>query len=163
MKPGINNRGYLQAHLRKDGGEYSMCWHRAIAVTFIPNPHNIPQINHKDGDKTNNCVDNLEWMTAKENLDHSVEVLGADRCKNIRVKVRCIETGIVYPSIIEASRSTGISASNIREAARGFPKQDRKGKWYTPHTARGFHWEIVQESKSGRKPKMFKLGQDADN
>lgn len=53
--------------------------HRLIAATFIPNPQNKPQVNHKDGDKSNNCIENLEWVTQSENNFHATRILGHKR------------------------------------------------------------------------------------
>lgn len=65
--------GYYQFGLRTKGSKERI-WksiHRIVAETFIPNPNNLPQINHKDGNKANNSVENLEWCTAKENIYHA--------------------------------------------------------------------------------------------
>ena len=82
MTPVDNGHGYLVVNLRKNG-EYKQCYvHRLIAETFLENPENLPQVNHKDEDKTNNFVflnedgtvnkekSNLEWKTPKENSNH---------------------------------------------------------------------------------------------
>lgn len=59
--------GYSKVILYKNGKAKTRMVHRLVAEAFIPNPNNLPQINHKDEDKSNNCVDNLEWCSAKYN------------------------------------------------------------------------------------------------
>lgn len=73
LNPVIIKKGYLQIKLRKENNYKHFKVHRLVAQAFIPNPKNLPQVNHKDGDKTNNCVDNLEWVTEKENMRHAVK------------------------------------------------------------------------------------------
>lgn len=68
----IRNTGYLYVNLNKNSKVIKKNIHRLVAQAFIPNPENKPQVNHKDGNKTNNHVDNLEWNTAKENFNHAL-------------------------------------------------------------------------------------------
>lgn len=70
MKSGKTPAGYRVIPLRKDGRRYCLYIHRLVAQTFIPNPEDKPEVNHKDRNKDNNSVDNLEWVTAKENSQH---------------------------------------------------------------------------------------------
>ena len=72
IKPYKRGKGYICVEIDK----IPKAVHRLVAFTFIPNPNNKPQVNHKDGDKLNNHVHNLEWMTNKENVSHAFKVLG---------------------------------------------------------------------------------------
>ena len=69
LKPLRNTCGYLQFCLYKNGEQKMYLVHRLVAQTFIPNPRNLPEVNHKDEDKTNNSVSNIEWCDRKYNLN----------------------------------------------------------------------------------------------
>lgn len=71
-----NMDGYMHVVLYKDGKYKNCCVHRLVAQAYIPNPDNKPYINHIDGNRANNNVSNLEWCTQKENVLHSINVLG---------------------------------------------------------------------------------------
>ncbi len=73
MKPCPNSCGYLQIGLSVDGKRTQKKIHRILGEIFIPNPDNLPEINHKDGDKLNNSLDNLEWCTGSYNCKHAWE------------------------------------------------------------------------------------------
>lgn len=71
LSPPQLKSGYLIASLHKEGKTKSVLLHRLIAKAFIPNPNNLPQVNHKDGNKQNNMIDNLEWVSAQDNIIHA--------------------------------------------------------------------------------------------
>lgn len=71
LRKSKDRKGYLKVYLYKENKRNFFKVHRLIAQTFIPNPDNKPQVNHKDANKTNNHVDNLEWVTNQENMDHA--------------------------------------------------------------------------------------------
>lgn len=71
LNPGINKYGYINVNLCKNGEAKNHKVHRLVAQAFIPNPNNYPEVNHKDENKQNNCVDNLEWCTSQYNHDYS--------------------------------------------------------------------------------------------
>ena len=106
LKPANNGWGYLFVVLCKNGIKTAAKIHRLVAYAFIPNPQNLPQINHRDEDKTNNSVDNLEWCTCEYNNNYSKAkpVLQYDLLGNFIKEwpgVRKIEKelGIKYQSI----------------------------------------------------------------
>ncbi len=78
-----NKEGYQYInYLDADGMRHNLAVHRAVAEAFIPNPHDKPQVNHRDSNPSNNHVTNLEWSTARENTEHSKTQGNADRYQN---------------------------------------------------------------------------------
>lgn len=133
MKLTKNNSGYLSVNLTdKTGLQFTSYVHRLVSEAFVPNPENKSDVNHIDEDKSNNRVDNLEWMTHKENCNHGTrnERAGKSRGRALRKKVKCVETGEVYPSVKEATKQTKIGS--IDKACRGVYEK-----------AGGFHWLYV--------------------
>lgn len=134
LKPWNTTSGYSVVQLT-GGRRYAV--HRLIAETFIPNPENKPYVNHIDGNKQNNRVDNLEWVTPAENNYHAKEI----GLRNDRIRVRQIDmlTGKViaeYKSLKEASKVTGLDYSSIAYAARGVYKHSGGFKWERVTTSR---------------------------
>lgn len=76
LKPALGKSGYLLVTFSVDNTQSSQNVHRLVARAFISNESNKPQVNHKDGNKQNNCLDNLEWATASENTLHAFRELG---------------------------------------------------------------------------------------
>lgn len=74
MKPHKSELGYLRVRLSKDNKAKTFIVHRLVALMFVPNPYNYKEVNHIDGNKENNCADNLEWCTRSENIKHAFDM-----------------------------------------------------------------------------------------
>ena len=123
-----NSHGYVCVILRKNGIRYSKKVHRLVAETFLPNPENKREVNHIDGNKSNNELSNLEWVTSSENTRHAVNV-GLISRKRMRI----IETGEEFPSAVDCAKSINGSYANIYHCLNG----ERK-------THKGYHYEYIE-------------------
>lgn len=125
LAPRLNN-GYLRVVLCKNGARKDFFVQRIVAETFIPNPNNLPQVNHKDENKKNNCVENLEWCDATYNINYGT------RNARMSKSVRCVELNKTYNSITEAAQDTKTKIQHISACLLGLQK-----------TAGKYHWECI--------------------
>lgn len=141
MKQTLRNN-YLSVSLYNEQGERRLSIHRLVCEHFITNIDNKPVVNHIDGDRKNNLVTNLEWNTVSENTQHAydnglietTQLMRETRRKNIRTcidsnrkKVICINDGIIFKSIKEASEYYHIGADSIVRVCKHKCKATRQG------------------------------------
>ena len=137
LKPKINNNGYLKVGLYKNGKVKIFLVHRLVATAFIPNPDNLPVVNHRDENPSNNSVENLEWCTAKYNINYgtrnervSEKHTGA---KNPRArKVICLETKQIFGCAKDAEQWCG--KIGVGRCCRGITR-----------TCGGCHWQFLED------------------
>ena len=136
-----NDNGYMRVSLSKKGKVKRYSIHRLVAITYIPNPEDLPEVNQKSEDKTNNCINNLEWVTKSENCVYGtrnkritttkLQKTNGDINKKLKKPVYCVELDKEFDSAKTASEVTGVDASNIGMVCRG-----------KRQTAGGYHWRF---------------------
>jgi hypothetical protein len=134
-----DNKGYLQVdYVNVQGKRITRKVHRLVAELFVPGQSPSLVVNHKDGVKTNNLVDNLEWVTPQQNTIHmlvnNLKTKFPNNLPNKAQKVLCVELGVIYNSLQDASKTLGIHQSNITKVCQG-----------TRKTAGGYTWQYIKE------------------
>ena len=131
LKPFYNMDGYLNVELRDSKSRKTISVHRLVAIAFVPNPLNKPQVNHIDEVKTNNNISNLEWVTQKENMNHGTRIERVTKKLSIPVTGINLKTKeiVQFPSVKEAGRN-GFTAPNILGVLKGNAKYHKGYEWY---------------------------------
>lgn len=126
LKPAGGKGNYQMILLQVNGKRKYEYVHRLVAMAYIPNPHNYPEVNHMDEVRDHNWYLNLEWCTRAYNLNYGT------RLEQIRTPVMCEETGKTYTSIQQAARELNVNAGDVWGVAQGKIKQ-----------AKGYHFRYV--------------------
>lgn len=117
LTPHLQSSGYLQVLLSKGGRRTWYLVHRLVAEAFIPNPERLSQVNHKNGDKLDNWIENLEWVSGSENLRHRHRVLGQPGGRSR--PVICLDSGVEYPSAKAAALALNVNRSGVAMCCPG--------------------------------------------
>ena len=132
LKPQDTGSGYLIVRLYNKDGWRTEYLHRLVAIAYLPNEKNLPEVNHKDECKAHNYSQNLEWCDHKYNVNYGTcKQRGANACKR---PVYCIELDRAFNSIKEAAEFSGVTASLVNKCLKGIKK-----------TAGGYHWKYCEE------------------
>ena len=135
LKATTTHSNYVQVALRKSNKMYHRLVHRLVAQAFIENPSQLPQVNHKDGNKKNNVVDNLDWVSPRENQLHAVKIglrASGGKCYNAKAVIQYdMQDNFIkeYSSISQASKETNSNAINILKCCKGQRNKCNNYKW----------------------------------
>lgn len=147
LKQGTNHKGYPIVYLSKDGKQKTITVHRLVALTFIENPLNLPQVNHIDGDKTNNNVSNLEWCDNSYNQIHAhktglfpryEDTVGWGRPARpvAMLDLNTKEVLRTFETLASVKRETGINQFNVRSVCLGLRNH-----------AGGYDWKFINKKE----------------
>ena len=128
-----DSRGYPSVTIFDKYGQHTKNVHKIVAETFIPNPEKKLTVNHKDGNKSNNHISNLEWNTLSENIKHAYKnglKRRPDNCGSPKRRIRIVETGEEFDSIGDCARAIKGDQAHISNCL--------SGKY---HTHKGYHFE----------------------
>ena len=136
LKPKIDRYGYEAVGLSVNGKLYHRTIHRLVAEAFIPNPNNLPTVNHINENKTDNRVSNLEWTSIADNVNHGTrnERMANTKSRHPVERIDKDGTIVTYKGVKDAWRKTGITRSSISLCCKNIR-----------HTAGGYRWRYADE------------------
>lgn len=136
LKPIKTIHGYLRVGLSKNGKCKLLSVHRIVAEAFLPNPNNLPQVNHKDEDKTNNCVENLEWVDNSQNIRYGSGIERRAKLRKKNVLQYSLDGELVneWDSATDIQNNLGLPKQNISKCCMG-----------ERHSCGGFVWKFKTE------------------
>ena len=117
LKPLKRKDSYLQVGLHKDGEKKTYLVHRLVQEAYLPNPNNLPCVNHKDENRENNALPNLEWCTHEYNINYGSR--NKRIAKSLSKPVFCEELNITFESANAAARELGLNSGNITKCCKG--------------------------------------------
>lgn len=135
LKPRVNPNGYLVVTLDQE----QLSIHRLVALHFLPNPYQYAQVNHIDGDKSNNCVTNLEWCSAERNINHALETGLRKGFVHVDVKRQLLDRVLAGETVADLAVEAGNHANTLNRMLRVQAQKDNK------------HAEWEAEAKRKRK------------
>lgn len=135
-----NCKGYRIANISYNSKHKNVKAHRLVAMAFLPNPDNLPEVNHINGVKSDNRVENLEWCSGSQNVKHAYRIGLHRPSGGVPPKpVLCVELGMAFPSVSAAARFFGKVANRQRVCLSAM---DNRYKAY------GYHWRYIDKGGS---------------
>lgn len=155
-----NNQGYLQVYLYKNGIRAGLKVHRLVAQAFIPNPYNLPQVNHRDENKTNNIAENLEWCDVAYNINygHRTENAISTRVENGYADPDFIGFGLDEKEYMK--QYNRVYRENNREKLNEYSKiyyQKYKEKLYEKNKERNKEWRENNRERYNEWQREYRL------
>lgn len=156
LKPRSNSGGYQYVNFKINGKNINFAVHRIVANAFIPNPNGYTEVNHKDYDRTNNCVENLEWFSSSQNKQHAFLKKENRQCRGKAVN-QYTKDGIyikTFNSVTDAASELNCCVAAISNCCLGRTK-----------TSQGYQWSFVESSttKYERKPSSSVQGSSKED
>ncbi len=121
LKTKTNSKKRVYIMLYKNGKRRNLTVHRLVASAFLPNPNSLPEVNHIDGNPTNNNINNLEWCTKSHNAKHAYEneLNNLKEYNKSRKKPIIRNDGIKYNSAYDCAKALGVSVCSVRDVLKG--------------------------------------------
>ena len=137
LKQHVTWNDRIQVDLSKEGKRKMFFVHRLVAIAFLPNPYNLPQINHIDGNPQNNMLENLEWCNGAYNMKHAYQndLMPNAKAHNEKNKKPIVRSdGKLYDCAYNAAKDMGVSVCSIRDVLKG-----------RTHNCKGFSFMYTRE------------------